>query len=138
MEQRLIEKIRGISYNNVQIDDNLEWLSNSPNNALNEISLNNVVRFLLKEVRYLSEQIKGLKDFYYGFSIITEPNESLCTPKIGWERAEFIEKEDSHIIYYMNGYSEDGREWKGSALYCLDDIVEYPLEDGFVEEITKL
>lgn len=138
MEKRLSDKINGIAYDNTEIDNNLEWLRRSVFNGLNDGSLNNVVRFLLREVRSLSEQVKGLKDFYYEFSVVTEPNESLGTPKIGWEQGEFVLKEDSHQYYSMHGYSDDGREWISTAIYCLDEIVEWPLEDGFVEEVKLI
>lgn len=137
MENRFSEKIKGIDYGKMPLDRDLDWLCSSPNNALNESGQSNVIRFLLRQVRELSEQIKGLKDFYYGFDVVTEPNVDLNLPKIGWEKGEFHFKEDSSHYYYMNGYSEDGREWRGSAIYCLDDLVQYPLEDGWFEEVTK-
>lgn len=135
MEKRLVNTIKGIAYDKIRIDENLEWLRESVSNGLNEESSNNVIRFLLREVARLSEEVKSLKDFYYGFNIVTEPNKDLCLPKIGWEQGDFSFKEDSHQYYSMNGYSEDGREWKASAIYCLGNIVQHPLEDGYFEEV---
>jgi len=135
MEKRLVNTIKGIAYDKMRIDENLEWLRYSASHGLSEESNNNVIRFLLREVGRLSEEVKGLKDFYYGFEVVTEPNKELGLPKIGWEKGDFSFKEDSHQHYSMNGYSEDGREWRAGAIYCLDDMVQWPLEDGDFEEV---
>ena len=71
------------------------------------------------------------------FKITTEANEELNVPAIGWEQGEFIHKEDSDMAYNMIGYSEDGRLWEGSALYCLGDIVQWPLEDGYIRQVCS-
>ena len=137
MEKRLENVIKGIGYEKMSLDRNLVWLRESPNHGLNEEGVGNVIRFLLREVHNLGEQVKGLKDFYYGFDVVTESDDKLNAPKIGWVKGECMETVDRDMHHKMAGFSEDGREWEGTAIYCLGDIVSYPLEDGYLEEVVK-
>lgn len=70
------------------------------------------------------------------FKISTDANQELGLPEIGWEQDEYLFAEERTEYYRMLGYSDDGREWEGSAGYFYNEIEEWPdLKE--VREIIK-
>ena len=50
-----------IEVTNVAVEACLEWLAKSPNNVLNDLNINEVIRYLLKEVSELREIVDKIE-----------------------------------------------------------------------------